>query len=119
MSGVKRLAVASCGCVNGYQNNYTGERFGMLIALNRLRTNDNGHSVWSLQCDCGQITEGIISDLQTGRKKSCGCRQGGYDQVEQLLDNSFRNAEDNSYFYVFTMDNYPNLCKPNRRNFGK
>lgn len=55
-------------------NDLSGRRFGRLVVLNRMASNDaNNKVVWLCQCDCGQQTIVIGSLLNNGRTKSCGC----------------------------------------------
>lgn len=109
---------ANCGCsVPSQAKEREGERYGNLVAIKLLRTSKRkeGKSTktyWLMQCDCGNQIESRINDCVTGRKLSCGCKQGGYDKVEQIIDFSFRNAEQKNYFYVASMKNYSDLAKP-------
>lgn len=54
--------------------NLIGQRFGRLTVIQES-TVRKGHSVaWVCQCDCGQITKPLSSDLlRQGHIKSCGC----------------------------------------------
>lgn len=55
-------------------NDLSGRRFGRLVVLNRMASNDaNNKVVWLCQCDCGRQTVVIGSLLNTGKTKSCGC----------------------------------------------
>lgn len=51
----------------------TGQRFGRLVAMERQTTEDNRHSVWLCQCDCGKTKNAILNNLRRGLTKSCGC----------------------------------------------
>ncbi len=50
----------------------TDQRFGRLVAIKRVGTKW-GQALWLCKCDCGKTTEAIVSSLNSGRKKSCGC----------------------------------------------
>lgn len=53
---------------------YTGQRFGRLIAV-RLVERDpkwNAHK-WLFKCDCGNEKVASIKDARTGHTSSCGC----------------------------------------------
>lgn len=72
----------SCGCKAkermkkiGKQNaiNIAGQRFGKLIALERIENYKNGKSYWKCICDCGNIHYADYSNLIRGNVKSCGC----------------------------------------------
>jgi hypothetical protein len=66
---------------------FTGQRYGRLVAVSCLGTVD-GYRSWSCRCDCG--TQEVIvrqESLRGGRKRSCGClhrrqrmRQSGLDR---------------------------------------
>lgn len=120
-SSVKASAEnANCGCkISSQAKDRTGERFGNLVAIRLLeeRTQQRANSTstkiyWLMQCDCGKQIEARINDCVTGRKTSCGCNPRGNDTVQQIVDGTFRNAEQDHYFYVFPMQNYPDQCKP-------
>ena len=50
----------------------TGQRFGRLIATERLGT-IKGSSYWAVKCDCGGEDLVRADNLTSGDKKSCGC----------------------------------------------
>lgn len=50
-----------------------GERFGKLIAINRICKSDGSH--WKCKCDCGNYTVVSTHNLTKGNTKSCGCLQ--------------------------------------------
>ena len=50
----------------------TGQRFGRLSVLCRIGTK-SGHPLWLCQCECGNQTEVITSDLRGNKTHSCGC----------------------------------------------
>jgi len=52
--------------------NLTGQRFGKLVAIERVGTTSH-HALWRCKCDCGNETETISSSLIKGITKSCGC----------------------------------------------
>ncbi|MCD8230384.1 MAG: transcriptional regulator, partial [Clostridiales bacterium] len=52
----------------------TGQRFGMLTALEPLNERDHGHVVWKCNCDCGNIVLRTSSQLKSGAKTNCGCK---------------------------------------------
>lgn len=62
----------SCGCVGGVKD-WTGHRFGRLIALRPLDKRKSNHVVWECQCDCGNIVEVSTGHLLDGGVTSCGC----------------------------------------------
>lgn len=50
----------------------TGERYGNLVAVERLPSTPNG-ARWVFQCDCGNRTDALQSNVRSGAVKSCGC----------------------------------------------
>src|SRR5579872_1019785 len=52
--------------------NISGTRFGKLVAIKPIGK-QCGHTVWSLQCDCGRIATVSLGNLRTGDILSCGC----------------------------------------------
>lgn len=51
----------------------SGQRFGKLIALNRIGSNLARHSIWLCKCDCGHFAKALLGNLQSGGVSSCGC----------------------------------------------
>jgi hypothetical protein len=52
----------------------TGQRFGRLIALNRVSAS---RSSWECLCDCGNTKIILLYSLRSGSTKSCGCYSAG------------------------------------------
>lgn len=50
----------------------TGQRFGRLVAVNRIG-NIGANAGWLLECDCGNSVRVDSSKLRTGHTRSCGC----------------------------------------------
>lgn len=50
-----------------------GERFGSLVAVERVGTSDEGQSVWRCECECGGEREATGAELRYGNITSCGC----------------------------------------------
>jgi hypothetical protein len=46
----------------------TGQRFGRLVAMSII-----GAGRWACICDCGRTGEFRVSNLRSGKTKSCGC----------------------------------------------
>lgn len=53
--------------------NLTNQRFGRLVALEKLNKNNQGKYFWLFQCDCGKQTKVIPYDVTSGKTQSCGC----------------------------------------------
>lgn len=56
---------------------YSGRRFGRLLALRPGGLDRWGRVIWECRCDCGAVARVRQNDLHTGRTRSCGCCQGG------------------------------------------
>lgn len=74
----------SCGCQSDHTAkklstvttsrllNVTGMRFGILTALRRVGSSEQG-SIWAFTCDCGKHTEVPLKHVRHGTTSSCGC----------------------------------------------
>ena len=71
----------SCGCLaidkakkQGLNNSkdITGQRYGRLVAL-FVSHKKNYRTYWMCKCDCGNEKAVAISQLTSGKTKSCGC----------------------------------------------
>jgi hypothetical protein len=111
---VKTHPNANCGCSRVCTAaDRTGERFGSLVALERLRLDKAGKTyVWRFQCDCGNLCEARLRDAVKGRQQSCGCRMGGYDSISGWIDGTFRNPEAAAFLYVFPLAKHEGYAKP-------
>jgi hypothetical protein len=78
-SNLKNGHTTSCGCARkqaASEYEYiTGQIFGKLIAVKRVKTPGEREAKWICKCDCGGATKTRISNLKTGVTKSCGCRR--------------------------------------------
>lgn len=52
----------------------TGQKFGMLTALEPLEERDQGCVIWRCRCDCGNTVLRKSSQLRKGVKTNCGCK---------------------------------------------
>lgn len=63
----------------GKEKDLTGQRFGRLVALNKIGkyTAPNGSKVniWHCICDCGNYKDATTSALLSKKTQSCGCLQ--------------------------------------------
>ena len=60
----------------GKAKNLTGQKFGKLTPLYRVRLPQNKKGTfWLCQCDCGNTIITRANSLQVGHTKSCGCLQ--------------------------------------------
>ena len=115
VSNVKSRGLeANCGCSNrDTSSDGTGIRFGLLVALEKVGKKPGESTyTWRFKCDCGNICEARLRDAVSGLQRSCGCRQGGYDNIEKWVQGEFRNAEDPAFFYIFPLVRFPGYSKP-------
>ena len=53
-----------------------GQRFGLLVILERSKPDKFGNYRFLCQCDCGKKKSVSGSNLSRGHTQSCGCQQG-------------------------------------------
>lgn len=72
---IRNQVIASCGCIRTEKKikDITGQRFGRLIALERLDKKRGSSFMWKCQCDCGNTLETSANSLLSGNTRSCGC----------------------------------------------
>lgn len=51
----------------------TGQRFGRLVVINRVKNDAENLVCWNCKCDCGNYKVVRGKDLRRGHAKSCGC----------------------------------------------
>lgn len=62
-----------CACAEWRIRDLTGQRFGRLMAQERLSEKKNNSYLWRCLCDCGSITFVTATALTKGQIRSCGC----------------------------------------------
>lgn len=60
----------------GKRNDFAGQRFGRLVAVEPTELRSGTNIVWRCRCDCGNDAWVAASSLRKGSTKSCGCEQG-------------------------------------------
>ena len=50
-----------------------GQRFGMLVAIERMLGRQSGKVAWRCRCDCGNTVVYLGAFLRSGKFRSCGC----------------------------------------------
>ncbi len=75
------------GFISPKAKDFTGNKFGMLTALERIKT-DKG-IVYKCQCDCGNIIEVKSSNLISGNTHSCGCYRKISSRIIDLQGKKF------------------------------
>lgn len=51
----------------------TGNRYGRLVAIEKVDNDRNNHKRWLCKCECGNEAIVLENDLVTGKTRSCGC----------------------------------------------
>ena len=67
----------TCGKCRFRGKDITGQKFGRLTALYPTGEKKKEAYVWHCSCDCGGETDVSISQLTSGKTKSCGCAREG------------------------------------------
>ena len=79
------------------QLDLTGQRFGRLVVIRRVRNGRPTHnSVWLCRCDCNAETEVARPNLRSKHIRSCGCYRS--DLTAELNRRRGRNAVAKSGF---------------------
>lgn len=110
----------SCGCYNLERNRMTkrkdikGQRFGKLVALYPTEKTQNRHTIWKCQCDCGNLCEVSLNNLQTKTTNSCGClkKSIGELNIEQILKENNIKFEKQKVFLKFNSKRYFDFYLP-------
>lgn len=67
---------------------FIGKRFSKLIVIGTAPQNELGRFCALCECDCGEMVSVPLSDLKSGKRKSCGCLLNKY-KPEQLIGRVF------------------------------
>ena len=51
----------------------TNNRYGRLVAVQRVANDKNNHELWLCKCDCGNESIVLKNSLTSNRTRSCGC----------------------------------------------
>ena len=89
----------SCGCLNrelaaercrATRIDLTGQRFGKLVALFPIYSENGEHTLWHCQCDCGNTCDIDIGNLRSGKSQSCGCTNSKNEEkiIKLLTENN-------------------------------
>lgn len=97
----------SCGCLKKElltQRNVkdiTDQRFGFVVAKERLKEKKHGSFLWRCECDCGNTNYLCSTEhLLSGKIHSCGCNKISYGEqkIEQiLLDNNIQYIKQQTF----------------------
>lgn len=73
----------------------TGRRYGRLVVLQSVGTNNAGRLMWKCQCDCGNLRAISGKYIRSGRTISCGCFR-----LESIRKRSITHGMSKSPTYV-------------------
>lgn len=57
------------------KTNLIGQTFGRLSVVEFVHRNKHNRVVWRCLCECGETRDVLVSQLTSGKTKSCGCLQ--------------------------------------------
>ncbi len=72
----------------------TGNRYGLLVAIQRTGTSTWGAAIWEFQCDCGMRHQATAVNVRAGHTISCGC-----DRVNNAYKHGHRSKTGGSRTY--------------------
>ena len=67
----------------------TGMQFGKLTAIKRVGTTKRSRAMWLCECECGSEKVAPLSDLRSGKIKTCGNSECKLPQYTNLENNKF------------------------------
>lgn len=82
-------AIKSCGCLKketdkqGKSLDLTGQKFGKLTAI-KYDHKSKGKIYWLCECECGNTHVAAVSNLTSGKTKSCGCLRESVKKTRQI-----------------------------------
>jgi len=90
----------------------SGQRFGKLIAIKHLGTDDKGISRWLCQCDCGKSHTVAQGSLRRGTTKSCGCQW-------HITSGAYKHGGRNHPLYTVWVDMRRRCNNPNHDAYDR
>ena len=78
---------------------HTGERFGRLVTLERVKREGDGRQFWRCRCDCGTIVEVWSRQAVSGRVKSCGCYRREFSRSKAMKHGQCSKRDGRTYEY--------------------
>lgn len=75
----------------------TGQKFGCLTALYRLHSYHKKGTYWLCICECGNLVEVYLQNLQSGHTTSCGCLKVKHNKCDTRLYSILRGIKTRCY----------------------
>ena len=106
---LRRGETQSCGCLlkekiaeiaRKGRIDLTNQKFGKLTALYPIYSDENKHTKWVCQCDCGNIVSVDMGNLRSGKSQSCGCTNSSNE--ERIIAILVKNNINFCYQYKFS-----------------
>ena len=100
-------SINSCGCLNSeiaserFSKDFTGERFGSLIAIERIPNYKNGRTYYKCLCDCGNTSYVEATNLSSGHTTSCGCKSSRNGTKQYDFLHQYRFDSDEKIYYIY------------------
>lgn len=116
-SNLQKGNTQSCGCKHKRQleqlHKYNiidiqGQRFGKLIALEIIGSDNSNNTIWKCQCDCGCIKNIPSNALRNGLTQSCGCLKSKNEEkiAQILLENNIPFEREKIFYDDKTQEQY-------------
>lgn len=97
----------------------SGKRFGMLTAIAWARTDERRESWWLCKCDCGNIVERRLHDLQLGYTSSCGCQKRILSVTNRKVNNAYHGQSASGANYERWKSMKKRCTNPNDRYYRR
>lgn len=80
-----------------YYKDRIGQKYGRLIVMKYLYTNERRKAVWLCKCECGNYIEVPSERLATGNTKSCGCLHSdtSKERAKELIEKHTKYKNNN------------------------
>lgn len=95
-SKLRNGTTTHCGCSCKNSIDEIGHRYGRLVVIEKV-CSQNNCTKWKCQCDCGNFTEVLGTDLRAGKVYSCGCLN------REMASNRFTIDETNNVYGKLTV----------------
>lgn len=110
-SNLKKGATLSCGCLHSEIismlnfKDLTGQIFGKLVVVERVKEIKSNGVMWKCKCECGNEIVVSGNHLRSGHTKSCGClKSAGEEKINKILSESGINYS--AQYTVFINSSY-------------
>jgi hypothetical protein len=75
----------------------SGERFGRLVAVERVGLDKKRNALWRCKCECGGETIRAVSELNKRNNHSCGCL--GKENLKKMSNNNITHGMTGTRLY--------------------